>query len=342
MIRKLSDVRDQIEEICKKPDQRGELTGFDGLDKILSIKQGSFTCFLGAPGHGKSELIFELCMNQTAEFGKRHMIYSPETGSVADIMLEIGHKFCGKPLYQTSYYGDYCSEKERANVLDWVNHNFIIQDGDQEAMSFEELGEEMLKEEKDSKQPIHTLMAEPYNELRHDKMILFGSRQDLYIESFMSDVRRFTKKNNKHVFLSFHPGVQEKIQRKEFSYYPMPTARQAAGGQAALRKAMTWVNIWRPSTKLKNQWGENYKDNEVVINVEKAKPKGVSFRGETSLFFDWKKNRYYEEINRAQLYAFEHKRVFKSLGGRSMDAINQQSDEVLFEKMDNEIQEIPF
>ncbi|MCW3111291.1 MAG: hypothetical protein JWQ09_5797 [Segetibacter sp.] len=338
MIKKLSDVRDQIEDICKKPDQRGELTGFGGLDKIFTVKQGSFSCFLGAPGHGKSELIFELCMNQTHEYGKRHMIYSPETGSVAEIMLELGHKYCGKPLYQTSYYGDFCTEKERANILDWVNHHFLIQDGDQEAMSFEELSEEMLKEEKDSKMAIHTLMAEPYNELKHDKMMLFGARQDLYIESFMSDVRRFTKKNNKHVFLSFHPGAQEKVIRKEFSYYPMPTARQAAGGQAALRKAMTWVNIWRPHTNLKNSWGEHYKPNEVVIAVEKAKPKGVSFRGETSLFFDWKKNRYYEEMNRVELYAFDHKKEFKFLGNRSIESIN----EMQVDMVSNEAEELPF
>lgn len=332
MIKRLNDVRDQIEDICKKVDQRGELTGFSGLDKIFSVKQGTFSCFLAAPGHGKSEFIFELCMNQTLKFGKRHMIYSPETGSVAEIMLELGHKYCGKPLYQTSYYGDYCNEKERANALDWVSHNFIIQDGDQEAMSFSELCEELLKEERDTKMKIHTLMAEPYNELRHDGMTAFGSRQDLYIESFMSEVRRFSKKNNKHVFLSFHPGVQEQKKFGKFSYYPMPTARQAAGGQAALRKAMTWINMWRPSTNLKDQWGEHYKDNQVVIAVEKAKPKGVSFRGETNLFFDWKKNRYFEKLNDIELFAFEHEKEFKSLGERTVaevftTPINQKNDE---------------
>lgn len=322
MIKKLNDVRDQIEDICKKVDQRGHFTGFTNLDKIYTVKQGSFTCFLGAPGHGKSELIFEICMNQTAEFGKRHMIYSPETGSVAEIMLELGHKYCGKPLYKTSYYGEYCTEKERVDALEWVNHNFVIQDGDQDAMSFNELCESLLKEEKDSKIPIDTLMAEPFNEIKHDEMSKFGGRQDLYIESFMSDVRRFSKKNNKHVFLSFHPGVQEKVVKKQFSYYPMPTARQASGGQAALRKAMTWINIWRPSTKLDHPDGRKYLENEVVIAVEKAKPKGVSFRGECSLFFDWKRNRYYERFNNnAECYAFEHSKPMKTLDGATPAAL---------------------
>lgn len=310
MIKKLTDIRADIDEICNRTDQRGELTGFRGLDQIYSVKQGSFTIFLGAPGHGKSELIFEICMNQTARYGKRHMIYSPETGTVAEIMLELGHKYMGKPLYKTSYYTECCTEAERDNALQWVNHNFVIEDGDQESCTFEQLCEDILREEKDSKRKIHTLMAEPYNELKHD-MAGFGTRQDLYIETFMSDVRRFCKKQDKHVFLSFHPGTQAMITSKDgkYSYYPMPKAREAAGGQAALRKAMTWINIWRPSKSAKNEYGHPYKENEVVISVEKAKPKGVSFKGKTSLFFDWQRNRYYEDINFGQRYAFEHEQI---------------------------------
>jgi hypothetical protein len=54
--------------------------------------------------------------------------------------------------------------------------------------------------------------------------------------------------------------------------------------------------------------GMPYRDNEVLINIEKAKPKGVSNRGTISLFFDWKKNRYYEEGEYKDLYAFEHEK----------------------------------
>lgn len=319
MIKNLTSVRDEIESIIQKPDQRGELTGFKNLDAIYSVKQGSFTIILGAPGHGKTELIFEVCMNQTQRYGKRHLIYSPETGSVAEIILELAHKYTGKPLYKSSYYTDCCTPMERENALLWVDHYFVFEDADQEARSFEELCEDLKKEEKDSKRKIDTIMAEPYNELRHD-MSGYGTRQDLYIETFMADVRRFCKKENKHVFLSFHPGTQTMITAKDgrYSYYPMPKAREAAGGQAALRKAMTWINIWRPPKTAKNDHGQPYQENEVVIMVEKAKPKGVSFKGKTSMFFDWAKNRYYEDINFGKCYAFEHEKV----GQQEMQVVN--------------------
>jgi hypothetical protein len=70
---------------------------------------------------------------------------------------------------------------------------------------------------------------------------------------------------------------------------------------------MGWINIWRPPIFLR-QDGVAYKDNEVIVNIEKAKPKGSANRGTTSLFFDWKRNRYYEEIEGKQRFAFEHEK----------------------------------
>jgi hypothetical protein len=53
-----------------------------------------------------------------------------------------------------------------------------------------------------------------------------------------------------------------------------------------------------PINKLKNDNRHN----------GKAKPKGSANRGTTSLFFDWKRNRYYEEIEGKQRFAFEHEK----------------------------------
>ena len=66
----------------------GDLTGFYGLDMLYTIKQGSFTFILAAPHHGKSEFAFELAFNQAHKYGKKSLIYSPETGSVEDIYAE--------------------------------------------------------------------------------------------------------------------------------------------------------------------------------------------------------------------------------------------------------------
>jgi len=92
----------------------------------------------------------------------------------------------------------------------------------------------------------------------------------------------------------------------------MPSAREASGGQALFRKAMTWINMWRPPANFPNEYGMPYEENEVLIQIEKAKPKGVATRGVTSLYFDFKRSRYYEDINLKNSYAFEHEKIKES------------------------------
>lgn len=305
MIKRIPDIQSKLEALREAGLQRGDKTGFECLDALYSIKQGSYTIFLAAPGHGKSELIFELLLNQSTKFGKRHLIYSPETGSVEEIIAELVHKVTLRPFFKSSGYTS--DDREFNNALNWIDHHFLVVDSDEQAYSIQELFEMVLQFEKDNPgEKVHSIMAEPYNELKHDMSKYLG-RQDLYIEDMFGDVRRFCKKHNKHTFLSFHPAHQHKIEENGIRYYPMPTAREAAGGQAALRKAMTWINMWRPPVGLEDETGP-YLDNEVVITIEKAKPKGVSVKGTCKLYFDWKKNRYYEIKNGTEYYAFHHEK----------------------------------
>lgn len=311
MIKRFSDIEAELNDLRASGVQRGDNVGFGNLDALYSIKQGSYTIVLGSPTHGKSEFIFELLFNQATEYGKRSLIYSPETGSAKEIAAELIHKFTGKGIYQTNDF--HCDDKEYEAAKNWLGYHFVIADGEDQVYSFQELADQMLKFEKDNKgEQLSCLMAEPYNELKHD-MKDFGTRQDLYIEDLISEVRRFCKKNNKHVFLSLHPAHQSLITKDGFSYYPKPLPREAAGGQALFRKAMTWITLWRPPVDMLNDYGQKYKDNEVVVSIDKAKPKGVATKGETSLFFNWKSNRYYEQIGTQSSYAFDHAKGISTL-----------------------------
>ena len=305
MIKRIPQITNELEALRAKGLQRGDDTGFECLNALYSIKQGSYTIFLAAPGHGKSELEFELLINQSMKYGKRSLIYSPETGSVPEIVAELVHKYTYKPFYNKNGYG--VGDKEYFEALNWIDHHFLIVDSDEQSYSMLELFEMVKTFEKENPgEKIDCIMAEPYNELKHD-MKEYNGRQDLYIEDLFGEVRRFCKKNNKHVFISFHPAHQQKLDEHGIRYYPMPSAREAAGGQAALRKAMTWINMWRPPVGLVGENGP-YKENEVIITIEKAKPKGVSVKGTCTLYFDWKRNRYYEDKDGTPFYAFHHEK----------------------------------
>lgn len=292
MIKKFKDVQKEIDFLRHKGFIRGENTGFKCLDEFYSLKQGTFTMILAAPHHGKSEFAFELVFNQ----GKKALIYSPETGSVEDIYAEFIHKFTGKSIYKSEF--NHCTDIEYQRAAEWVDYNFSIIDSDEKAYSFEELTKMVTDEE--------IILCDPYNEMNH---AMKSDRQDLYIEELLGEIRRYCKKNRKHCIMTLHPAYQKPIVEKGMTYYPMPVAREAAGGQANLRKAMTWINLWRPPTALNDENGCPYDDNVVLIQIEKAKPKGVSKRGTCQLYFDWKRNRYYEkDFYRKELYAFEHEK----------------------------------
>lgn len=300
MIKKFTDIEEKLSSLRQKGIQRGDNTGFKNLDELYSIKSGSYTFVLGAPHSGKSEFCFELLMNQAERYDKKSLIYSPETGTVEQIYAELIHKKCGKSIFLSNTH--HCEDREYYDAINWVDSYFDIVDSDEKSYSLTELYKLCGNND--------IVFADPYNELAHD-MSKFGTRQDLYIEDLIGDMRRFTAKNKKHVILTLHPTVQEMTEDKEskIKYYPMPTARQAAGGQSLFRKAMTWINIWRPPLNIGNN-GLVYKENELLVTIEKAKPKGVSTRGTTSLFFDWKRNRYYEEIDENRKYAFDHEKGY--------------------------------
>jgi hypothetical protein len=294
MIVKFSNIEKSLNDMRDNGHPRGENTGFECLDRLYSIKQGTYTFILAPPHHGKSELAFELAFNQAQKYGKKSLIYSPETGSVEDIYAEFIHKFTGRHIYKSM--PGYIEDKEYYSAVNYIDAYFSILDSDEKSYSFKDITE-LVTDEK-------LILTDPYNELKHD-MSNFGTRQDLYIEDLCGDIRRFCKKNKKHWMLTLHPAHQQITNEGGLRYYPMPMAREAAGGQALLRKAMTWINMWRPPTGLNDDYGRPYPDNVVLINIEKAKPKGVSTKGMTELFFDWKRNRFYEGNGE---YAFDHEK----------------------------------
>lgn len=308
MIKSIQSIRNSVIKLRDQGVQCGDSTGFKCLDELYTIKAGTYTIVLGAPTHGKSEIIFELLINQAKEHHKKSIILSPETGNAEEITMELVHKYLGKTAYRSNPFS--CDDKEFYEALNWVDYNFAIADDEERSYSFAELVDEIEKFEKEKNCVFDNVMAEPWNELNHKLALNDNSgRQDLAIEEELTFLRRYCKTKNKHAFLSFHPSFQTLIVDKKagLSYYEMPKAREAAGGQATLRKAFSWINIWRPPVGLLDTDGMPYSDNQLIVQVEKSKPKGIGKKGFCALFFDWKKNRYYEKLNGSDKFAFEHK-----------------------------------
>ena len=98
-----------------------------------------------------------------------------------------------------------------------------------------------------------------------------------------------------HTCIITHPRDQQIKERDGIRFYPPPTPRDYAGGQAWYRKGLGMICIWRPTKGLKDDHGIEYQENETQVIIQKAKPRGVGKKGTIKLFFDLEKLRYYEK-----------------------------------------------
>ena len=110
------------------------------------------------------------------------------------------------------------------------------------------------------------------------------------------------------------------------SYLPPALPTQWAGGRTWWRRAFVMILVYKPYSWRKDANGRNFEKNEGHIIIQKYKPKGVGKQGQASIFWDWKKNRYYCNVNGQDLYSCQKLEDFKPLQP-SKDFTNSINDE---------------
>lgn len=277
--------------------------GFDSLP--ITIKEGCTSYVAGAPHDGKTEFWLEILINLSVKYKIRHAIFTPETGTIEDIISELCFKYIGKPYIKTQ--DNPMTEAERICAEMFVDEYFYIIDPLDDKMTADDFYKIVDDIEINEGKRIHTTMIDPFNELSHDFSKDEG-RQDLYIERILGDVRKNARKTNRHNCVITHVRDQAPITANDVTFFPMATAREIAGGQAWFRKGLLMIIIWRPPYGLNDENGIAYQKNEVKIRVVKSKPKGVSVNGTYTMFYDVLKNAYYMRGNQ---YSKRHKNLIR-------------------------------
>jgi len=309
---KIEELEEDIQERYEKGISKGCEVGFSNLDPLYSVKLGCTTYVYGSPACGKSEFWFEIMINLSKKYGWRHAIYSPETGTPTDIAIELIHKWASKPFYDSldrTKHSVRLSKKELQEIAQEVNQYFYIIDAGEYDFSIPEFYAKVDEIALENGVIIHTTMADPMNEFKHD---LQREARDMYLEATLGRIRRNARNSNRHNCVITHVVDQQLQQTKgingeDIYYYPLPTPRQVSGGQAYFRKGDAMICLWRPPFgAIEPSTNRIYENNEVLVAIQKAKPKGIGKIGRTILYFDPSKSRYYENINEKKSYAFEY------------------------------------
>ncbi len=313
---RISELKDEVITKYEKGISKGEDVGFKCIEDLYSVKLGCTTYVYGSPVSGKSEFWFEVMKNLSKKKGWRHVIWSPETGSASDIAIELMHKWAGKPFYGSLDRDSKSSRLTESEILHLsaeLDQYFIIVDAGEYDFTIEEFYS-LVDEIEEQVGKIHTTMADPFNEFKHN---LQGEARDMYVEYILGKVRKNARNNKRHNCIITHVQDQQlqtasTAEGKDVFYYPMATPRQIAYGQAWYRKGDAMICLWRPPAGLddkNNNSNRFYEPNEVIIAIQKAKPKGIGHVGIAQIFFDISKSCYYERKNimntNEKYYAFQ-------------------------------------
>ena len=295
MYKRLTNVNNELFDIRQQKDVRGKSIGWDWDVLPYTIKEGCTTYIGSAPASGKTELWFEILINLSCLHNWNHVIFSPETGSSAEIFAELCYKYIGKPYVQGQ---NSMSNSEQLQAEMFINDHFIVIDPIDEDLTITKFYDLVDEIERKEGMKIHTTTIDPWNELTEEFLPSDLGREDKYLSRILGTVRKNARKTGRHNCVINHVRDQPMVNSKtiagtDISYFPMPSARDFAGGQVWFRKGLSVLIPWRPPYGLLNTDGNGAEKNEVHLKVAKSKPKGVSKNGVYKLYLDLDKYQYY-------------------------------------------------
>ena len=295
MYKKLTELNEELFTLRHEKNVRGKSVGW-GWDLLpYTIKEGCTTYIGAAPASGKTELWFEFLINLSCLHNWNHVVFSPETGSAAEIYAELCYKYIGKP-YTESEYSMTNAELVKAQMF--INEHFIVIDPIDDDLTLPKFYELVDEIERKHEITIHTTTIDPWNELTEEFKPEDLGREDKYLSRILGLARKNARKTNRHNCIINHVRDQPMVHAKtiagtEISYFPIPSARDFAGGQVWFRKGLSVLIPWRPPKDLLLGDGTGAQENEVHLKVAKSKPKGVSKNGVYRMYLDIQKYQYY-------------------------------------------------
>lgn len=309
---KASEFYEEIKDLRANGVHRGVNVGFHSLDLLYNRKRGRCTYIYSSPYSGKTEFAFELAINVAVKYNYITAIYSPETGTKAEIVARLVFKMTGKHLY--SKHNNSIDEDSLKQALDFIETHFIFIDPDAPdvgdkyeiaLLTLIDFYQSVREAEIEYGIEIAETIIDPFNELAHNFKQDEG-RQDLYIERMLGFVRRDAKRYNRHNTIVTHVVDQQIILKDGIRYYPAAMPRELAGGQAWYRKGDMMISMWRPPFGLNDPENRPYEKNEIWIIIQKVKPEYCGERGTAILYYDKDIGRYYEKINGKKYYAYQY------------------------------------
>lgn len=289
--------------------RRGLDVAWSNANEFISLKRGYPIMVAGTAGVGKTEIVADIAINAAIMHGFKICWLSPEMGDRYEITEQIIEKLSqGKVLEANE---NSLTDDETIEILTWVNKHVRIIDPtvswkgtmDGLAMNIDNLFKAIQESEQEMGSKFDMIIIDPFNELDIDWSNIMNS-----VKTELDALLWWAKKNNYIPILTNHVTDVQEIRytaESKLTYMISPPAKKEkwAYGQQWARKGYQMILVYEPHKAMqedKANDGDKEMEHSIEhfhnvreIYVQKSKPKGVGKTGMFRLFYDRKKQRYY-------------------------------------------------
>lgn len=208
------------------------------IDFLFKAKRGELTLMSGFGNMGKSTFFNWYILMRILLYGEKFAVFSPESNPSHEYYMEFVEMYLGMDCTPRN------KERPKYEVVDKVydyvcEHLFYVYPEDLSPTPEYIKGKflELIIKEK-----IDGCIIDPFNQLANDYN-KHGGRDDRYLDTFLSDCKRFATLNDIYFFIIAHPKAGEKTGDKD---YYCPDVFQLAGGSMWNNKCDNILMYHRP------------------------------------------------------------------------------------------------
>jgi twinkle protein len=231
----VNDIMEDIDQMLEFGMIKGEPTGWDSVNTLYTPAPGQWTLVTGIPSMGKSEWLDALAVNLAEVSGWTFGVCSPENQPISWHAAKLMEKRMGERLVAGRV-----NQAKFQEAKAWVNDHFRF------IMPEEPSLDSVLAKAKIliRRHGMKGLIIDPYNELDHTKR-KDGVSETEYVSTFLTQLRKFARDNQIHIWLVAHPA---KLMKDNKGIYPVPDGYTVSGSAHFYNKADNIIAVHRDLT----------------------------------------------------------------------------------------------
>ncbi len=262
-----SDYTETVLRFHREGRKRGLSTGWENVDRLLSVVPGQLWVVTGYPGSGKSEFIDAMTMNLARRNEWVIGICSFENPG-AEHVIKLSEKFLELPFWEGPRRRMDTMEVNRAIM--WLNYHYRFIQSDN--LETETTVDWILQKAKAAvlRDGLNVLVVDPYNFITQIRA--HGQREDEFIKEMLRKFKQFANIHGVTVILVAHPSKPPPDKQNK-----PPGPYSISGGANFYNMADVMVTVHRDKT---------HKTRETEIHVTKVRFKWVGIEGVCYLEYD--------------------------------------------------------